>query len=75
MEVWVVQASPRLLYAQEGDPVPIVQEVVWAPKLVYTHTCARNLVPSGLDPRTVQPVASRYAICDIPAHNVVSESD
>jgi hypothetical protein len=58
MEVWVVQSSPRLLYALEGEPVPIVQEAVWAPDLVCT--CARNLVPSGLDPRTMQPVASRY---------------
>jgi len=31
---------------------------VWASGLVYT--CARNLVPYGLYPRTVQPVASRY---------------
>jgi hypothetical protein len=73
MVLWVVQANPRLLYAREGDPVPIVQGAVWAPELVYA--CARNLFTSGLDPRTVQPVASRYADCAIPAHKVVSESD
>jgi hypothetical protein len=69
----VVRANPRLLYAREGEPVPIVQETVWAPEVV--HTCARNLVLSGLDPRTVQAVASRYADCAVPAHNLVSERD
>jgi hypothetical protein len=40
------------------DPVPIVQEAGWAPEPVWT--CAKNLAPAGFDPRTVQPVASRY---------------
>ena len=40
------------------DPVPIVQEAGWAPGPVWT--CAENLAPPGLDPATVQPVASRY---------------
>jgi hypothetical protein len=41
------------------DPVPIVQEAGWAPGPVWTN--AENLAPpTGLDPRTVQPVASRY---------------
>ena len=39
-------------------PVPIVQEAGWAPGPVWTG--AENLAPLGLDPRTVQPVASRY---------------
>jgi hypothetical protein len=34
-----------------------VQEAGWAPGPVWT--CAKNLAP-GFDPRTVQPVASRY---------------
>ena len=58
--MWVVQANPPLLNAREGDSVHIVQVDVWALGLVYT--CARNLVPYGLYPRTVQPVASRYDI-------------
>ena len=40
------------------DPVPIVQEAEWAPGPVWTG--AENLAPPGFDPRTVQPVASRY---------------
>jgi len=27
---WVVNATPRLLYPWERDPVPIVQEAGWA---------------------------------------------
>ena len=41
------------------DPVPIVQEAGWAPGPVWTD--AENLAPTPVfDPRTVQPVASRY---------------
>ena len=41
------------------DPVPIVQEAGWATGPVWTG--AENLVSTpGFDPRTVQPVASRY---------------
>ena len=43
------------------DPVPIVQGAGWAPGPVWTG--AENLAPPpppGFDPRTVQPVASRY---------------
>jgi hypothetical protein len=40
------------------DPVLIVQEVGWAPGLVRKD--AGNLAPTGIRPRTVQPIASRY---------------
>ena len=40
------------------DPVPIVQEAGSAPGPVWT--VVENLVLPGFDPRTVQPVASRY---------------
>ena len=41
------------------DPVPIVREAGWAPGPVWTG--AEYLAPpAGFDPRTVQPVASRY---------------
>jgi len=50
---------PRPLFTPEKDPVPIVQEAVWAPGPVWTG--AENLEPPpGFDPRTVQSVASRY---------------
>jgi hypothetical protein len=28
---WVVNATPRLLYPREGDPVPIIWEAGWTP--------------------------------------------
>ena len=44
----------------------MVQEAGWAPGPVCTG--AENLAPPpGFDPRTVQPVASRYTDCAIPA--------
>jgi hypothetical protein len=46
------------------DPVPIVQEAGWAPKPVWIG--AENLAPLGFDPRTFQPIASRYTDYAIP---------
>jgi hypothetical protein len=43
---WVVNATPRLLYSLEGDPVPIVQEFVCAQGAVWTS--AGNLAPTGI---------------------------
>jgi hypothetical protein len=43
---WVVNATPRLLYPRERDPVPIVQEAGWAPGPVWT--VAENLAPTGI---------------------------
>ena len=40
------------------DPVPTVKEAGCFPEPVWTG--AENLAPPGFDPRTVQPVASRY---------------
>ena len=55
---WVVSATPRPLYPQEGDPVPIALEAGWAPGPVWTG--AGNLTATRFDPRTIQPVMSRY---------------
>ena len=55
---WGVSVTPWPLFTPGKDPVPIVQEAGWAPGLVWTG--AENLAPPGFDPRTVQPVASRY---------------
>jgi len=46
------------LFTPGKDPVPIVQEAGWDPGPVWTG--AENLAPPGFDPRTVQPIASRY---------------
>ena len=54
---WGVSVTPRPLFTPGKDPVSIVQESGWVPGPVWTGT--ENL-PPGFDPRTVQPVASRY---------------
>jgi hypothetical protein len=54
---WVVNSMPQLHFTLGKDPVPILQEAGWAPGTVWT---AENLAPPGFDPRTVQPVVSRY---------------
>jgi len=33
--MWVVNATPRLLYPRERDPLPTAQEDGWAPGLVW----------------------------------------
>ena len=55
-----VSVAPRPLFTPGKDPVPIVQDDGLAPGPVWTG--AENLAPPppGFDPRTVQPVASRY---------------
>jgi hypothetical protein len=50
------------------DTVPILQEAGWAPQLVWTD--AENLAPTGILPRTAQPVASHYTDYAIPAHKL-----
>ena len=56
---WGVSVTPRPYFTPGKDSVPIVQEAVWVPGPVWTG--AENLAaPPGFDPRTVQPVASRY---------------
>ena len=53
-------ATPRLGRFTSGkDSVPTVQEAGWAPGPVRTGAENLALTP-GFDPRTVQPVASRY---------------
>jgi hypothetical protein len=49
---------PRPLSTPGKDPVPILQEAGWAPGAVWTG--AENLAQPGFDPRTAQPVVSRY---------------
>ena len=42
----IYNATPRPLFLREGDPVPILQEAGWTPRLVWTGT--ENLVPTGI---------------------------
>ena len=41
------------------DPVPIVQEAWWAVR-AGLDGCRKSRPPPEFDPRTLQPVASRY---------------
>jgi hypothetical protein len=43
---WVVNATPRPLNPWERDPVPIVQEAVWAPGPAWT--CVKNIALAGV---------------------------
>ena len=61
-------SAPRPARFTPGkDPVLIVQEAVWAPGPIWTG--AKTSPPPAFDPRTVQPVASRYTDWAIPAPN------
>ena len=51
--------TPRPQITPGRDPVPVVQEAGWALGPVWIG--AENLAPPpGFDPRTIQPVGSRY---------------
>ena len=56
---WVVSSTPRSHFTPRKDPVPILQEAGWATGSVWTGGKSRPTAP-GFDPRTVQPVVSRY---------------
>ena len=55
----MVSVTPRPLFTPGKAPIPLVQEAGLALGPVWT--CAQSLAPPpGFDPRTVQPIASRY---------------
>jgi len=59
--------APATLYPPGKDLVSILQEVFWSPGTVWRG--AENLTALGVDPRTFQPLASRYTDYAIqPAH-------
>ena len=51
---WVVNFMPWLLYPKEGTPVPLEQEVGWAPGAVWTFGGEKHFFTTeGFEPRTV----------------------
>ena len=67
-KAYVVNATPRQLYARERALVPIVQAARCASGSVWTSW---NISPPpGVDPRSVQPVASPYTNYATPALRV-----
>ena len=66
---WGGQSKPRPgCFTLGKDQVPIIQEAGWVPRPVWTGTENLASPPMGLDPRTVQPVASRCTHYTIPVH-------
>ena len=61
---WVFNVTPWPFYLWERDPVSIVQEVGRASGPAWAG--ADNSPQPEFEPRTVQPVASRYTDCTIP---------
>jgi hypothetical protein len=54
------------------DSVPIVQEAGWAPEPVWIGA---EIGPLGFDPRTFQPIASRYTDYTIPATGILEGNE
>ena len=62
---WVVSITPRSLYPWER-PVTYCTRG-WVGPRTGLDVCGKSRPPPGFDPRTVQPLASRYTDCAIPA--------
>jgi len=58
-------------FTPRKELVPILQDARWSPGLVWAG--AENVAPTGIYFRTVQPVASHYNDCAIPAQYVVHD--
>jgi len=61
---WGVSVTPRPLFTAGKDPTPIVQEAEYPRGSL--DRCGKSRSPPGFDPRTVQPVASRYIPTTLP---------
>ena len=55
---WVVNATPRPLYPQERPGAHCIGG--WVGPRAGLDGCGKSRPPPEFDPRTVQPVASRY---------------
>jgi hypothetical protein len=59
---------PWPLYPQERDLFSIVQEAQWSPGPMWVGV--KDLTsPAGFNPWTVQPIASCYTDCSLPAQD------
>ena len=62
---WVVSTTPRPLYLRERPGTHCTGG--WVVSRAGLDGCGNSRLPPGFDPRTVQPVASRYTDWAIPA--------
>ena len=56
--VWVVNATPRLLYPWERPGTHCTGG--WVGPRAGLDGYGKSRLPPGFDPRTIQPIASRY---------------
>jgi hypothetical protein len=67
---WVVNATPRPLYPREPSGTHCIGG--WVGPRAGQDGCRKSRPPPEFDPRTVQPVASRYTDWVIPARRIGS---
>jgi hypothetical protein len=65
---WVVKARPWPFYPRERSGTHCVGG--WAGPTAGLGSCGKSRPPPGFDPRTAQPVASRYTDWAIPARQL-----
>ena len=70
---WVVNATPRPLYPRERPGTHCIGG--WVSPRAGLEGFGKSRPQPGFHPRTVQPVASRYADWDMPAHIVTGVQD
>jgi hypothetical protein len=64
---WVVNVTPRPTYPQERPGTHCIRG--WMGPRARREGCGKISPPPGFDPRTAQPIASRYTDGAIPAHH------
>ena len=69
---WVVNATAGQLYSRERPGVHSIGG--WVGHRAGPEVCGKSRPHRDFDPRTVQPVASRYTDCAIPAHAFINYS-
>ena len=62
----MVNVTPQPLYPRERPGTHCIGG--WVGSRTGLEGCGKSRPPTGFDPRTVQPVASRYTGWDIPTH-------
>ena len=63
---WVVNATPQPLYPRERPSTYCIGD--WVGPRAGLDRCGKSRPPPGLDPQTIQPIASHYTDWAIPAH-------
>ena len=70
---WVVNATPRPLYPRERPGTHCIRG--WVGPRPRLDGCGKSRPLPGFDPRTVQPVPSRYTDCAILTHTLTVKNE